>query len=72
MKKKVYICGVDWDHEIGECIVEVYPSVKSLKKNRTCWNQCGIVELEITLKRTVKKQMDWSKLRKVKKNGKAV
>lgn len=69
-KVKVYVCGVDWDYEMGECILHVYPSVKSLKKKRTCWKQCGIVQLEVRQSRIIKKQMDWSKLGKVKKNGK--
>ena len=61
MKKKVskisYICGVDWQHEVGECNdVQLYSSIKALKKARTCWEECGIVELEIKVKKWVEPQ----------------
>lgn len=39
--KFVYLCGVGWQHELGEEMfkpdVVVYPSVEPLKKHRTCW-----------------------------------
>jgi hypothetical protein len=58
--KLVYVCGVDWQHEIGEEMykpdVVVYPSVKSLKKHRSCWKECGIVELEIKVNKWVEPQ----------------
>lgn len=61
LKKKrkisVFVCGVDFQHELGYASdIVVYPSVESFKKNRTCWEQCGIVELEVTLKRWVEPQ----------------
>jgi hypothetical protein len=56
LPKKVYVCGVDWQHEIGEAPdVIVYPSIESLKKHRTCWKECGIIELEVKKVRTVTK-----------------
>ena len=59
--KKSYVCGVDWQHEIGECNdVTLYSSIKALKKARSCWPQCGIVELEIKVKKWVEPQ-DFSK-----------
>ncbi len=59
--KKIYVCGVDWQHEIGEASdVIMYPSVESLKKHRTCWEECGIVELEVKLTKWVEPQ-DFSK-----------
>lgn len=55
--KKVYVCGVDWHHEIGEAPdVIVYPSVKALKKRRSCWEECGIVELELKVTKWVEPQ----------------
>jgi hypothetical protein len=47
-KIKVFVDGVDWQHEIGDAIDgnTVYPDVDSLKKYNTCWDQCGIVECE--------------------------
>lgn len=58
---KLYACAVDWQHEIKECSdlngkVPLYYTIKDLKKNRNCWKQCGIVEIELNLKRWVKKQ----------------
>lgn len=58
--KKVYVCGIDWQHEIGEEMakpdVVVYPSVESLKKHRTCWQECGIVEIEMKVTKWVEPQ----------------
>ena len=57
MGKKSYVCGVDWQQEIGECNdIKLYSSVKALKKARTCWEECGIVELEIKVKKWVEPQ----------------
>ncbi len=57
---KLYVCGVDWQHELGEEMakpdVVMYPSVASLKKHRTCWKECGIVELSVKLNRWVSAQ----------------
>lgn len=44
---KVYMCGVDWQHEADSIASTIYPSVESLKKNRPCWEQCGIVCIEV-------------------------
>jgi hypothetical protein len=59
--KKLYACGVDWQHEIGEASdlegkMPLYSSVEVLKKSRKCWQECGIVELEISLKGWVEPQ----------------
>ena len=43
----------DWDYEIGNGTVEVYDSIEQLKKERSCVEECGIVEVEVTLKRVV-------------------
>ncbi len=51
-----YMCGVDWDHELGEALGGnvVYPSESDLIANKHCTDECGIVEVEIRLKRRVK------------------
>lgn len=50
-KVKLYMCGVDWQHEIGSAgDTRLYESIEDLKRNRKCVKQCGIVELEATLK----------------------
>lgn len=55
--KKSYICGIDWQHEIGEANdVRLFASVESLKKHRQCWKECGIVELDIRVTKWVEPQ----------------
>ena len=61
MSKKVYCCGVDWQHEIGEAMdlegsMPLYSNVEELKAKRTCWDSCGIVELDLTLVKWVQPQ----------------
>ena len=70
MKSKivtVYLCGVDWQHELAAIGGKVWPSVKSLKKDCKCWKQCGIVKLNVTLDKWVSKQ-DFSRLIRAKKD----
>lgn len=73
-KLKLYVCGTDWYHELGEEMakpdVVVYPSAKSLKKHRTCWKEDGIVELEVKLSKWVKNPMPMDKL--IKKYRKSI
>lgn len=50
-KIKLYICGVDFQHELG-CACggnKLYPSVEDLKENASCWKTCGIIELEVDM-----------------------
>lgn len=59
--KIVYACGVDWQHEINEAPdlegkMPLFSSIKELKKHRQCWDECGIVEIELTLKKWVEPQ----------------
>lgn len=60
-KRKLYACGVDWQHEIGEAPdlegkMPLYSSVEELKRKRTCWDECGIVEIELKVTKWVQKQ----------------
>ncbi len=50
-----YMDKVDWDHELGRAIDgnKVYPSIEALKKHETCTDTCGIVEVEVRLKRII-------------------
>lgn len=70
--QKAYICGIDWQCEIpfGANDVQLYSSVKALKKARTCWRECGIVELKIQLSKWVVKQDLLSCVKKGKKDAK--
>lgn len=51
-KRIVYCCGVDYQHEINEAPdlegrMPLYSSVEELKSKRTCWDECGILRLEL-------------------------
>jgi hypothetical protein len=48
---KLYLCGIDYQHELGECDVKVFESVERLKQMQPCWEQCGIVELQIAIRK---------------------
>jgi len=61
MKKKsikVYACGIDFQHEIGNASDgnKIYPSIDALKEHAKCWKGCGIVELNLTLNKWVVEQ----------------
>ena len=51
----VYMCEIDWDHEIGEAKggTRFYASIKDLKENYDCWEECGIVEVKVKLSKTI-------------------
>jgi len=58
---KLYTCGVDWQHEIGQASdlegkMPLYSTIEDLKRKRTCWKECGIVEVELKLKKWVEPQ----------------
>lgn len=55
---KGFMCGVDWDFEIGHAADgnRVYPSISALKKYSKCWTECGIYEVEVRFKRTVRRR----------------
>lgn len=44
---KKYLCGVTFQHELGETEVTLFDLVEDLKNNYGCWERCGIVEIEI-------------------------
>ena len=42
-----YVCGVSFQHEIGECSdIPYYDTLEELKAKGKCWEECGAVELE--------------------------
>lgn len=58
MKKvKAYLCQTDWDTDIpcGAQDIKIVTNLKHLKKTRQCVKECGIVEVEIKLKRIISK-----------------
>jgi hypothetical protein len=57
-KIELFACGTDFKYGIahasdleGNC--PLYSSVKLLKSLRTCWEECGIVKLSLTLDKWV-------------------
>lgn len=44
---KTYLCGVSYQHEIGQCDVDYFDSLEELKASLKCWTGCGVVELEL-------------------------
>jgi isopentenyldiphosphate isomerase len=45
---KKFVCGVTFQHEIGEtdCTGFFYDTLDAIKEQTSCWEQCGIVEVE--------------------------
>jgi len=69
--KRVYVCGTCWTHFWEK----VYGSINSLKDNCSCWEKCGIAELEVRLGSWVKvanpkKMIDKSRRTKARVKGK--
>jgi len=51
------MCGIAWQHELGEADVKLYPSKKAIIKGGCGrFSECGIIEVEVKFKRWVKKQ----------------
>lgn len=51
IKARFYLCGVTWQYELpyaGDVVL--YQDVKALKKTHKCTKQCGIVEVEATVR----------------------
>jgi hypothetical protein len=51
-----YMCTTAWHHHLcgDQSGTEIYPSVLSLKNaHPNCWEECGIVEVEITISSVV-------------------
>ena len=53
--KTVYMCATDWYHELGEAPdgCELFPTVEDLKDYKGCTDECGIVEVKVTLSKVV-------------------
>lgn len=50
-----FMCLTDWQHEIGEASdgQPVYASVKDLMEHRSCWQECGVIEVQVSAVRIV-------------------
>lgn len=56
-KYKRYMCGTDFDTELhyGAPQVETYESVRALKNRKSCWRECGIIQVEIKMTKQIRK-----------------
>lgn len=52
----LYMCGVDWRHELGEAAggTPMYASKEDLVRCRKCVSSCGVVRLKVTAE-----EIDW-------------
>lgn len=56
-----YMCGVDWEHEIGMASGgnTIYASPEDCARCRRCTTECGIVEVRVYLNKWVVEQNLW-------------
>lgn len=56
-----YMCKVAWDYELGYALGggRIYPTLADLISNHKCTDQCGVVEVEVKVKKVIK-QSDFS------------
>lgn len=55
-----YMCLVDFEYELGAAMGGnvIYPSEEDCRANRTCVASCGIVEVEVRLRKVVQEPTD--------------
>lgn len=49
--RKVYLCGITWQHELDDDVCghhKVYSNLDSLKEDHPMWEECGIIEADLT------------------------
>ena len=70
MESTGYMCGIDFQHELGEAPgpSKIYTTIVEAKKAHTCWRECGIVKVTVTLEEWVVKQ---DLFRNIKRRSKA-
>jgi len=68
-----YMDKVDFDYELGNAKGgnKVFPSIKDLKENKPCIEECGIVEVEIKLRQVVQETDFSERIEKALKRKKA-
>lgn len=62
--RTAYMCGVAWQHEVGETECELFASAEACEKSMGCTRDCGIVEVRVSLRRWVKEQKPISEWRR--------
>ena len=58
-----YMCKTDFDYHLENDDVKVYDTIERLKNNQKCTDECGIVEVRITLSKVIAYE-DYSNLEK--------
>lgn len=48
MSQIIYMCGVNWQHEIANGSFHSYNTLEELKAKNECWEECGIVKVTMT------------------------
>lgn len=63
-----YMCKIDFDHELGAALggSKVYPSIEDLRSNHDCVDECGIVEVTVSLNAVISEGRDPRELLEVK------
>lgn len=56
LEKTAYMCGIDWQHECGESDCQLFATPEECARVKKCTDQCGIVEVKVTVVRWVKPQ----------------
>ena len=51
--KTFYTCGINWQHDPA---IKLFDSVERLKEQKECWQECGIVKVEVVEKEWVEEQ----------------
>lgn len=54
-KFTAFMCKTDFEHDARGASdgANIYPSEAAVRRERKCVSECGIVEIEVTLKRVV-------------------
>lgn len=54
-----YMCKTDFDYELGYASggTRVHPSIEDLKRCSPCVDSCGIVEVEVILRKVIQESL---------------
>lgn len=56
----LYMCKTDYDYELGYAAGgnRVHPSIEDLRRCHPCVDSCGIVEVEVILRKVIQESLD--------------
>lgn len=45
-----FVCGTDWQFECRDILsrTKLFNTIEELKEQKKCWQECGVVQLEIS------------------------